>query len=139
MTESKKDLHQEIVFFDGVCHLCNSFVDFVIQNETPGTHLRFAPLQGETAQRYLPESDRKSLSSVIFWQNGQSHRESEAVLQIAQKLRLPWRLFAFPLRLVPRSLRDSIYRFLARHRYTFFGKRSTCRLPSSEEKTQLLP
>jgi predicted DCC family thiol-disulfide oxidoreductase YuxK len=137
--KSQIDVKLKIVFFDGICHLCDGFVDFTIQNETSPRQLIFAPLQGTTAQIYLSPEERNSLASVIFYQQGQVLHRSDAVLAILRYLRFPWPLIAGMARLIPRSLRDLIYSWIAKNRYAWFGQRDACRLPGPEEKTQLWP
>lgn len=139
MEENKKTPSQKIVFFDGICHLCNGFVDFVIQNETLPGSLVFAPLQGETAAKILPEADRKNMDSVLVWSEGRILRESEAVLFVLLQLKSPWNWIPVFTRWIPASLRDFIYRFVARNRYKWFGVRDQCRLPLPHEKAQLWP
>ncbi len=126
-----------VVFFDGVCNLCNGFVDFLIRRDRRGT-LRFASLQGETAAKLLPDPVRSGLSSVVLWRDGQLLRESNAALVAITLLGWPWKVLG-ALLVVPPPLRDFIYRWIADNRYTWFGKRETCRMPSPEEKDRLLP
>ena len=64
--------------------------------------------------------------------------KSEAVLRVVECLGGGWRL-ARPLRLVPQALRDTVYDFVAKNRYRWFGKRETCRLPSDAERERFLP
>jgi predicted DCC family thiol-disulfide oxidoreductase YuxK len=140
MTETQKNAPEQIIFFDGVCHLCNGFVDFVIQNETPTkSSFVFTPLQGETARHYLPEQDIKALDSVLLWKNGKILRQSEAVIEILRNLRAPWNILGLMSSYLPRFLRDGIYQWVARHRYHWFGVRETCRLPTAHEQDQLWP
>lgn len=128
---------KRIVFFDGVCHLCNGFVDLVIKND-PQHRLLFAPLQGETAKNILPSSYLEDLSTVLFWDQGQVYKESEAVLRILRQLPR-YQVLARLLGLFPRFVRDFMYKKIARHRYRFFGERDFCRIPTPEEKSYLLP
>jgi len=128
---------ERIVFFDGVCHLCNGFVDLVIKND-PQHRLLFAPLQGETAKNLLPSSYLEDLSTVLFWDQGQVYKESEAVLRILRQLPR-YQVLARLLGLFPRFVRDFMYKKIARHRYRLFGERDFCRMPTPEEKSYLLP
>ncbi len=138
MLEREKE-SRKIVFFDGVCHLCNSFVDFAIQNEKAAKKsLFFAPLQGEIALRLLPRSDREDLQSIVYWDGGKLHRRSNAVLHIFSELDFPWGWLSRLGFCVPAFLRDAIYRTVAKNRYRWFGKREHCRLPQPGEKSQLL-
>jgi predicted DCC family thiol-disulfide oxidoreductase YuxK len=138
MLEREKETRQ-IVFFDGVCHLCNGFTDFAIQNETPPKKLFFAPLQGSTAQNILPEKDRMEIQSLLYWDGKDLHKESEAVLKVFSQLRFPWNFLAQMAKALPIDFRNSIYRWVARNRYAWFGQRESCRLPLPTEKSQLLP
>jgi predicted DCC family thiol-disulfide oxidoreductase YuxK len=139
MLESQINSLHKIVFFDGICHLCNGFVDFVIQNETAENPLVFAPLQGTTAQQYLSPEDRKTVSSVIFLLEGRIERKSKAVISILKCLRFPWPLVAMLLQLIPSPLRNLVYDWVAKNRYFWFGQRETCRLPLPDEMSKLLP
>jgi predicted DCC family thiol-disulfide oxidoreductase YuxK len=137
--KSQIDPNLKIVFFDGVCHLCNGFVDFAIQNETEPRTLVFAPLQGTTAQNYLSLEDRKALSSVLLFKQSQVLHRSDAILAILRDLRFPWPWLATVAEFVPRKFRDLVYDWIAKNRYAWFGQRDLCRLPKPEEKNQLWP
>lgn len=139
MEKSQIDSHLKIVFFDGVCHLCNGFVDFAIQNETAPKSLIFAPLQGHTAQKFLSSEQQKSLSTVLFYQDGKILQKSEAILDIAKHLKFPWPVLSAMARVIPAQIRDRIYDWVAKNRYAWFGTRDSCRLPTPEEKNQLWP
>jgi predicted DCC family thiol-disulfide oxidoreductase YuxK len=126
-----------VLFFDGVCGLCNGFVDFVLR-EDAGRNLTFAPLQGSTARRMLEGADRTNMDSVVLVAGGRTWRRSEAVLQVLSRLGGLWRVLAAAARLLPESLRDVLYGWVARHRYGWFGKRDVCRRSTPEERAFLL-
>ncbi|MBL8848059.1 MAG: DUF393 domain-containing protein [Planctomycetaceae bacterium] len=126
-----------IVFFDGVCGLCNSSVDFVLRHDPQG-RLRFAPLQGETAARLLPADDRANLGSLVLWEDGRAYRRSTAVVRILTKLGGIWAVLGAALWVIPSPLRNAGYRVVAKLRYRLFGKKETCRLPSPEERGRIL-
>lgn len=121
-----------ILFFDGVCNLCNGFIDFIVRTDV-NLALKVASLQGSTAIATLPEPLRVELQSVVLLQNGQTYLGSEAVLRTLELLPWPYRLLGV-LRLLPLTLRDGIYFWVARHRYGFFGTRKTCRLPTPADQ-----
>lgn len=126
--------HKPTVFFDGHCNLCNGFVDFVINR----THaLVFAPLQGSTAKQKLPEPLTKELETLVLLWEEKIYLQSDAVIRIAWIMGGPWKLLAIAL-ILPRWLRDFFYRFVAKRRYIWFGKRDTCRLPTPEERALFL-
>lgn len=126
-----------IVFFDGVCGLCNSSVDFVLRYDRHG-RLKFAPLQGETAERLLPTADRENLGSLVLWDDGQMFRRSSAVVRILWQLGPAWRVLGWLIWLIPQPLRNAGYRLVAALRYRLFGKKETCRLPSPDERSRFL-
>lgn len=138
MEASKNEMHSKnIIFFDGVCHLCNSFVDHLIQADRHRIFY-YAPLQGPTAAKLVPEQDRKHLNSVIYLRKGQLLKESKAALQILIDLGGIYKLFGI-FKLVPSKFSDLIYRQIAKNRYAWFGKQDLCRLATPEEKSFLLP
>lgn len=124
-----------IVFFDGVCGLCNGFVDFLVQHDHD-RRLRYAPLQGTTAAA-LPTLPRH-LDSVIVMAGDRVLTKSDAALTVLAQLGWPWRA-ATIARMVPRTIRDVVYDLIARNRYRWFGKRLSCRVPAPDEATWFLP
>ena len=132
----------DIILFDGVCNLCNGFVQFVIQHDASG-RFRFAALQSAAGQAVLTAHgvDAAAVAaepdSVLLEHGGQLYSHSEAVLRIAQGLGGPWRALLLG-RLLPRPWRDAAYRFVARHRYRWFGRQESCWLPTPELKARFL-
>lgn len=126
-----------ILFFDGVCGLCNRFVDFIVKRDRHA-RIRLAPLQGETASRLLSEHDRTSLDSLVYCDGSRSFRRSSAVLRVFRCLGGLWWLPTVLLWLIPRPIRDCGYQLIARNRYRLFGVKSECRLPTPDERTRFL-
>jgi len=128
----------EFLIFDGVCHLCTCSVAFLAARERTHT-IRFATLQSTAGQallrRFAPTSEAQA--SIVFIQGGQAYLRSDAIVKLAQHLRMPWRVLAW-LRIIPRPLRDAAYDFVARHRYGWFGKSERCMVPSPELKSRFL-
>jgi predicted DCC family thiol-disulfide oxidoreductase YuxK len=129
-----------VVLFDGVCNLCNGAVNFLIDRDPRG-ELRFAALQSPAAVALLrslghappsPEPD-----SILLVEDGRVYERSTAAIRIARHLGGAWRLLAV-LVVVPRPLRDAVYRFIAAHRYRWFGKADTCRIPTPELQARFL-
>ncbi len=127
-----------IIFYDGVCGMCNTFVDLILKVDKQGV-FRFAALQGETARKKLPplSEDPKEWSMLYLDERGM-HDQSDASLQVYRRLGGFWTVLGW-LRLVPRFLRNPIYRVIARNRYRIFGKRETCRVPTPDERDRFLP
>ena len=126
-----------VVFFDGVCNLCNSSVDFIIGRDREEKY-RFASLQSEYARKVLPSGDvTGELNSIVLLDSGVLHRRSTAALRIARDLTGLWPLF-YAFILVPAPLRDGVYRVIARYRYTWFGRSEHCRVPTPELQARFL-
>ena len=128
-----------IVFYDGVCGLCNRFVRWIQARDTTRT-FRFAPLQGETARARLSlqTGGWQEWSIVLLDEDGR-HERSDAALRIARHLGGTWGILGSALSYVPRAIRDGAYRFIASRRYTWFGRHDTCPIPTPTQRDVMLP
>ena len=127
-----------IIIFDGICNLCNRFVNFVIKKDKK-KQFYFTPLQSEIGIKYLKkfhllESD---INSIIYVQGEQFWIKSSAVLHIVKSLKRPWSCLYFFI-FLPRAIRDKTYDLIAKNRYRWFGKKDTCRIPTPEERKRFL-
>jgi predicted DCC family thiol-disulfide oxidoreductase YuxK len=127
-----------IVLFDGVCNLCNGSVQFLLKRDPEG-RFRFAALQSDAGRRLMAEHglDVDALSSVLLIEGGRVWQESSAALRIASHLPGAWKLLRV-FAVVPRPLRDAVYRWIARNRYRWFGRTETCWLPTPELEARFL-
>ena len=124
--------NQIVILFDGVCGLCNKSVSWIISKDRTN-QFRYSSLQGEytiglkTKSEEFPTSD-----SLILIMDGQIFDKSTAALLITKKLPIPWKLlYAFII--IPKSLRDVVYDYIATNRYKWFGKSDTCKTPNYTE------
>jgi len=114
------------LLFDGHCNLCAGLVRF-IQWGVPNEELSFVPARSSSA-RTLIESHNlhgNAFATIVLIDADGIYRQSDAVLHSLRRLPYPWRLGAL-MRVVPRSIRDSLYKIAAANRYRWFGKRSSC-------------
>lgn len=125
-----------IIFFDGVCGLCNRTVDFLIRHDKDRQFL-FAPLQGETASRTLPATRTTQPDTIICKDGSKLYYKSDAVLHIMMRIGGIWRLSG-AVYIIPKFIRDFFYDIVAGNRYRIFGKKESCRLPSSQEREVFL-
>jgi predicted DCC family thiol-disulfide oxidoreductase YuxK len=125
-----------VLLFDGVCTLCNGFVQFVIQRD-PAGRFQFATLQSDAARRLLQAAPQPLPDTLVLVENGRVFLRSTAALRVARGLKFPWPL-AFVLVVVPRPLRDWVYDILARNRYRWFGRRDVCMVPTPELRARFL-
>lgn len=122
-----------IILFDGYCNLCSGSVGFILKRDKQ-RHFRYVALQTEPGiflRRYLGIAE--TTDSVILWRGGKIYLHSDAALEIVRHLSFPWPMTGI-LRIVPKTLRDRIYNWIARNRYGWFGKRAYCRISSPDER-----
>jgi predicted DCC family thiol-disulfide oxidoreductase YuxK len=122
-----------VVLFDGVCNLCNSSVNFVLERDTTD-HFRFGSLQSDEGKALLEKYsvDQNETESVILIENDKAFTYSTAAIRIARGIGGIWAAFYIFI-LVPKFLRDAVYKIVAKNRYRWFGKQDTCRIPRPEE------
>jgi predicted DCC family thiol-disulfide oxidoreductase YuxK len=139
MTDSSTTGSHSVVFFDGICNLCNRLVGFVIRRDS-ARKFRFAALGSAIAGRLLSDSGSSGPpgDSIVLWEDGRAYRNSTAVLRIFRRLPFPWPAL-YVLIGVPAPLRDWVYRLVARNRYRWFGRRQSCMVPTPELRTRFLP
>jgi len=127
-----------IVLFDGVCNLCNGSVQFIIRHDRQG-RFRFASLQSPVGQDLQTRfgMDPGRLDSVLLVEGDRWYQESDAALRIARGMSGAWKALAV-FRVIPRPIRDAVYRLIARNRYRWFGKQETCWLPTPELRGRFL-
>jgi predicted DCC family thiol-disulfide oxidoreductase YuxK len=127
-----------LILFDGVCNLCNGFVQFVIAHDRRG-RFQFAALQSTAGQRTLAEHGATPPlpDSVVLLEDGRLFTRSTAALRIARHLTFPWSLAGL-LVMVPRPIRDWIYDCVARRRYQWFGRRDRCMIPTPALRSRFI-
>ena len=125
-----------IIYFDGVCGLCNGFVDFILKIDRNAV-FKFSPLQSDHAKSSLPSEYTENLDSVVVQIDGKTLRKSKAVFAVMNKLGGVWAI-AGVLGHLPESLLNKGYDLVAEHRYKIFGKKDSCRLPSPEERARFV-
>lgn len=129
---ASKSSGEAVILFDGVCNLCNGFVNFIF-NWDPTGHFKVGSLQSDVAREYLEPfpRDPDALDAVVLIEHGALYTRSTAALRILRRLEAPWPLlYAFIV--VPRPVRDWMYDIIAAHRYDWFGQRDQCRVPTPE-------
>ena len=137
-------MNQLIVFYDGICGLCNRLVQFLLKRDRHD-RLRFASLQSDFASRVLSRHgiDPKDLDTVHVVEHYQQSNErvldrSDAILRAGRELGGIWAFAAKLGSVVPRPLRNLFYRFVANNRYRVFGKYETCMLPEPQHRAKFL-
>lgn len=127
-----------IVVFDGQCLLCNGWVQFLLRRDRRG-RFRFASIQGEAGGRMLADAGLRveGLQTLLLVDGDRSWQHTDAILRVLHGLGWPWRL-AWAAWLIPRPLRDGLYRWLARNRYRWFGRSAQCMVPDPQVAARFL-
>lgn len=131
-------IRESVIFFDGLCNLCNGAVQFVIRRDSHH-HFKFASLQSDFAQQTLSQFhiEPKQGDSFVLLMNGKIYERSTAALQVAKKLNGLWpMLYGFII--IPKLIRDAVYNFVAKHRYKWFGKQESCWVPTPELRDRFI-
>jgi predicted DCC family thiol-disulfide oxidoreductase YuxK len=131
-TSVEPDTGGPVVLFDGVCNLCVGSVQWLLRMDRR-ERLRFGTLQSDAGSELLRTVGLSGEydGSIVLVESGNAYTESDAVLRIAWLLGFPWALGSV-LSIVPKSVRDRGYRFIAGSRYEWFGKRERCLVPDEE-------
>ena len=126
-----------IIVFDGVCNFCNRIVQIIIRQD-PSAQIHFAAQQSEAGEKLMKDlAIKESSNSVLFVKDGLVYYQADAVIEIA-KLLTGWSsIFKYSI-IVPRFLRNAIYKLIAANRYTVFGKQDHCMVPKEEERGRFL-
>ncbi|HET8962349.1 MAG TPA: DCC1-like thiol-disulfide oxidoreductase family protein [Chitinophagales bacterium] len=126
-----------IIFFDGVCNLCNASVQYVLKRDKKNI-FHFAALQSDFTKnffhqkQFVPKTD-----SIVLYYNNTFYTESTAALYIAKQLRFPaniWYIFI----VIPTPIRNAVYKLIASVRYKWFGRRDSCMMPSKDTANKFL-
>ena len=125
-----------VVFFDGVCNLCQYSVCYLIKHDKKKV-LKFASLQGEYAKKILNAEHLKNLESLLFYNKKTIYKKSDAVLELCKVLGGWHKLFLVGYSLPP-FLRNGLYSFIAQNRYRWFGKQDHCMIPTKDIQYRFL-
>lgn len=128
-----------IILFDGVCNLCNAWVDIILQVDEEGK-FRFCALQSDTGRYLLERMGRNpdDISTIVLIKSLSTREvyfKSKAVLKVMQQTSLPLRVLSSFGLLIPTALRDAVYDAVAANRYKLLGKREECRSSHSNKDT----
>ena len=131
-------LPDNLILFDGVCNLCSALVQFVIRHDRRAK-FRFAAIQSEIGREIFQSHglDPVDLQTFVFISDGKMLLRSDAAIEVVSHFGGAWSLLGI-FRFLPRVLRDSIYSFIARNRYRWFGRNDVCMIPTAEIKERFI-
>lgn len=141
-SSEEKYKNQAIIFFDGNCNLCNSFINYCIDQD-PKKLFLFSALDSKLSQELIPSNlllqykSNPLQGSVYLWESGQLYSRSEAAFRIFGNLNSSLRFISY-FHYLPKFLTDGIYKWIAKNRYKMFGRTEFCKMPTEELKSRFL-
>jgi predicted DCC family thiol-disulfide oxidoreductase YuxK len=123
------DTNDRVVVFDGICHVCSGWVQFMERHRIE-PRFKLIPMQSEAGKALLTAHgiDPEDPATFLVVDGGRQFTQSDGAIHVVGALGGAWALFK-AARVIPKPWRDALYRLLARNRYRWFGQRSTCYLP----------
>lgn len=127
-----------VVLFDGVCNLCNGAVNWLIDHDKNNV-LKFASLQSNYGQQIVAKHGLTGqyLDTILLVDGDKVYERSTAVLRTLKYIG-GWPALLYAFIVVPAFIRNTVYNFVARNRYKWFGKRDSCRVPTPELKAKFI-
>lgn len=128
----------KIILFDGVCNLCNSSIQKVIENDEKNI-FKFASLQSDFGQEFLKKNsfNQDEFNSMILIDGEKFYTQSDAALRIGKELKGIYKISKYLL-CTPKFIRNTVYNFISKNRYNWFGKKESCWLPTPELKQKFI-
>ena len=135
--------HGAVIVFDGVCLLCNGWVQFLLRHDRK-LRYRFAAMQEPAGRALLVahglNPDDPDSFLLIEHDRGAAPRVSlgvTAIRRVLVGLGGAWMLLGI-VAVVPRFVGDPLYRVLARNRYRWFGRHDACLMPDPAQASRFL-
>jgi predicted DCC family thiol-disulfide oxidoreductase YuxK len=130
--------NHKIILFDGVCNLCNGAVTYIIKRDKKNI-FKFAALQSEVGKELISKFniDTEKVDSIILIDGEKHYEKSSAALRISKELSGAFPLL-FGFMILPKFIRNSVYDYIAKNRYKWFGKKESCMIPTPELKSKFL-
>jgi len=131
--------NKKIILFDGVCNLCNNIVLTIIKHDKKDV-FRFVSLQSDTGKKittYLKIDTEKVDSIILYEPKIAYYIKSTAALKITTEFNGFWKFLQI-FWIIPESIRDMVYTFIAKNRYKWFGKKDSCMIPTKELTAKFL-
>jgi predicted DCC family thiol-disulfide oxidoreductase YuxK len=129
---------ENILLYDGTCGFCHYSVNFIFLHEKKSKRpIKFASLQSDFAKNILEAQHLQYMDSIVFLENGQAYTKSAAAMKLCTHLKWPWSWLRFAS-ILPTSLLDILYDFIAKYRKKIAGDKDECTLPNKEMRERMI-
>ena len=137
-SSSSAALHERIVLYDGVCKLCNGWVNFLIRHDT-SHQVRLAAVQTRKGKELLIAAGMSpdEINTIVLLDNGKVYLRAEAIFRVMKWLPFPWRVFSI-LRFFPKAISNRCYDLIAHNRYRLFGRYNEYQQPVADHPQRFL-
>src|SRR6478752_587907 len=125
-----------LILFDGICNFCNGSVNYLIQHDKH-KRLRFTTLQSETGKALVQKFKLQNIDSIILIEENKAYTESDAILRIGKALGGIHKL-GYVFIIIPKFIRNALYKFIAKNRYKWFGQKEECMIPTPEIRERFI-
>lgn len=126
-----------VLLFDGVCNFCNRMINFAIRNDKKAK-LHFAPLQSKAGEALRSSYGvEPTADTIVFIEKGKAYTYARAAIRVCRYLDWPAKML-YVFIIVPRFICQPVYKWIARNRYKWFGKKETCMIPTPEIRSRFL-
>ncbi|MBL7867238.1 MAG: thiol-disulfide oxidoreductase DCC family protein [Flavobacterium lindanitolerans] len=130
---------KKIILFDGVCNLCDSSIQFIIKHDKKDI-FRFVALQSEIGLEIINHIgiDTSKIDSILLYEPGKAYYyKAQAALKIAKELGGIYTAISW-FSILPNFLTNTVYDYIAKNRYKWYGKKEACMIPTPELKAKFL-
>lgn len=136
--ENYKKINQSIILYDSKCLLCNRYIHFIIRNDI-NENFYFTSIYSNTGKKIINDYKINTNldDTIILYQENSIYKRSDAVLRTIKKLKFPINII-WTFYLIPRFIRDSIYKLISKNRYKMFGKNDQCIIPNKKHLNRFI-
>ena len=137
-SQKKSDMNHPVLLFDGVCNVCNEYVQFILKRDSKG-FFRFASLQSDAGKAILRKYNlpTDTIDTVVMIENQIAYTRSDVGIRMTRYMGGLWPLL-YGLIIIPKAIRDAIYNWIAKNRYKWFGKKESCMIPNPKWRDRFL-
>ncbi|TVR81958.1 MAG: DUF393 domain-containing protein [Chitinophagaceae bacterium] len=121
---------QALIIYDDSCALCNKFIFWLLKADKKGV-FTYTSLDSDFTKKHVFTEKKPDIDSVIYWDGESVFYKSEVLFKVLKLLPFYWK-WMYVFKLLPKSLRDKLYDFIAANRINWFGKAETCPMLPSE-------
>ncbi len=120
---------RSLILYDGECFLCNSFINYVIDNDN--SYFLFIDQRSEKFLTYQKKFKLSNhLNTIYLIVNEKVYSKSEAIRLILKKCGFLGKLISFILKISPSFISNYVYERISENRFFLFKRK--CTIPNKK-------